>query len=318
VSGLLKFLSIRILLALSTIFAGAVIVFVTMKAAHGDPAAFVLGDFATPAAVATFRAEHHLDEPLLVQLWSWLARMVRGDFGHSLSLYPGRDIGALLLERVPATVFVCGFALVISIVLSLVLGSIAALRHGRPVDTGITAISVFGISMPDFWLGYVLVLIFALQVRWFPAYGFVSPTESISQAFVTATLPAIAIAAPITGSFVRVLRVSLLETADRDYVRAGNALGLSPGFVFIHYVLRNALIPFVTMVGLQVRFLLGGVVVIERIFGVPGIGSLMVDATFARDYLVVEACTVTFLIVVIGANLLTDVVCALLDPRRAR
>jgi peptide/nickel transport system permease protein len=318
VGGLIKFLAMRVFLSLATIFAGAFIVFITMKAAPGDPAAFVLGDFATPAAVAKFRSEHHLDEPLLAQLWSWLAGMVHGDFGLSLSLYPGREIGALLLERVPATVFVCGYALVISIIVSLVLGSIAALRHGRPVDTGITAISVFGISMPDFWLGYILVLLFALEIGWFPAYGFVSPASSISQAFLTATLPAIAIAAPIAGSFVRVLRVSLLETADRDYVRAGNALGLNAGFVFVHYVLRNALIPFVTMVGLQVRFLLGGVVVIERIFGVPGIGSLMVDATFARDYLVVEACTVTFLIVVIAANLLTDIACTLLDPRRAR
>ena len=302
--------------ALLSVLAGGVLVFVLMRLGPGDPAVFVLGDFATPDAVRAFHAEHHLDEALTTQLLRWVAGLLHGDFGLSVSLYRGISIASLLRERLPNTVFVGTFALLISLSMSLVLGSIAALRRGRAADTLITAASVLGISMPDFWLGYVLVLLFALNLHWLPAYGFTSPMQSLGRAFVTGLLPALAIAAPLAAGFTRILRVSLLDTLGRDYVRMGRSIGLHPAFLFVQFALRNALIPFVTIVGLQVRFLLGGVVVIEKIFGVPGVGSLMVDAIFARDYLLVQACAVTFLVVVVVSNFLVDVACTLLDPRR--
>lgn len=315
---LARYLAWRLVGAALTIIAGAAIVFVIMKASPGDPALFVLGDFATPEAVARFRIQHGLDAPVLAQLWTWLAGLFSASFGNSLSLYPDYSISGLILDRLPNTVFVGGLALLLSILVSLVLGSIAAIRRGHLVDTAITSVAVVGVSMPDFWFGYILILAFSLSFNLFPAYGFVNPFDSLWEALVTGFLPAFAIAAPISGAFTRVLRVSLLETLNRDYVRTARSFGIHPLSVFVHFVMRNALIPYVTVIGLQVRFLLGGVVVVEKIFGVPGIGSLMVDAIFARDFQLVQACAVAFLMAVISTNLAVDLVCTLLDPRRAR
>ena len=175
-----------------------------------------------------------------------------------------------------------------------------------------------GISMPDFWLGYVLILLLALTAGLFPAYGFTSPTVSLTGALWSGFLPATAIAAPMTAVFSRTLRSALLDVQHRDYVLAARAFGFGRTTIFLSFVLRNALIPYITVLGLQVRYLLGGVVVIERIFGIAGIGSLMVDASFARDYPVVQACTVTFLVIIMAVNVAVDLTCAALDPRRAR
>lgn len=315
---LVNYLAWRLAGAMLTVVTGAVIVFVIMKASPGDPAIFVLGDYATPEAVARFRQVHGLDDSIIAQLWVWLKGLLGGNFGNSLSLYPDRSISQIIWDRLPNTVFVGGLALVLSILISLVFGSIAAVRRGSVTDTAITTVAVLGVSMPDFWLGYLLILVFSLGLQLFPAYGFVSPMESWAGALASGLLPALAIAAPIAGAFTRVLRVSLLETLLRDYVRTARSFGVHPLRVFISFVMRNALIPYVTVIGLQVRFLLGGVVVVEKIFGVGGIGSLMVDAIFARDFLVVQACAFTFLVAVIVTNLLVDIVCTLLDPRRSR
>ena len=193
----------------------------------------------------------------------------------------------------------------------------AAIRHGRMADVAATSAAIVTISMPDFWLGYVLVLLFSLQLGWFPAYGFTRPGVSLAGAVRSGFLPALAITIPMAGIFARMLRSTLLETLHRAYVTAGRAMGFSRGFVFVHYVLRNALIPYVTAIGLQTRYLLGGVVVIERVFGVAGIGSVMVDAAFARDTVVVQGCAVVFLVIVVAVNLVVDTLCSLLDPRRA-
>ena len=174
---------------------------------------------------------------------------------------------------------------------------------------------VLGVSMPDFWLGSVLVFFLALNFPIFPSYGFVSPVESLGGALLSGFLPALAIAAPMAAVFSRVLRASLLEVMHRPFVQVSRSLGFSGPFVFFHAVLRNALIPYVTVIGLQVRYLLGGVVVIERVFGIPGLGSLMVDGAFGRDYPVIQACALTFLVVVLLTNLLVDLVCTRLDPR---
>jgi peptide/nickel transport system permease protein len=177
--------------------------------------------------------------------------------------------------------------------------------------------AIVTISMPDFWLGYVLVLMFSLHLGWFPAYGFIRPSDSLTGALWSGFLPALAIAVPMAGIFSRMLRSTLLDTFRRAYVTSARAMGFGRLFVYTHYVLRNALIPYVTAIGLQTRYLLGGVVVIERVFGIAGIGSVMVDAAFARDTVVVQGCALVFLVLVIGVNLLVDMLCGVLDPRRA-
>lgn len=304
--------------ALAMMLAGALIVFVVMKAAPGDPALAALGESATPEAVAAFRAEHNLDAPLGEQFVAWLAAIARGDLGNSLTIAGGAPISELLAARLPNTLFVGLYAIAFALIISLTVGSMAAARRGRMVDTVATSVAALGVSMPDFWLGYVLVFFFALNLGWLPSYGFVSPFDSLAGALASGLLPALAIAAPMAAVFARTLRTSLLENANRDYVTVARSFGFRESFVFRHYVFRNSIIPYIVVVGLQIRYLLGGVVVIERVFGIPGVGSLMVDAAFARDFQVVQACTIVFLATVLLVNFTVDVVCAALDPKRSR
>ena len=304
--------------ALATMLAGSLLVFLVMKAAPGDPALIALGDFATPEAIAAFNAEKGLDQSLISQFTAWLAQIIRFDFGESITVAGGQRISDLLAFRLPNTFFIGALAIAIALAISLAVGISAAIWRGTAIDTTATSAAVFGISMPDLWLAYVLILTFSIGLGWFPSYGFTSPTESVSAAFKSGFLPALAIAAPMAAVFARTLRAALLENISKDYVTVARSFGFSAPFVFVHYILRNSLIPFIVVVGLQVRYLLGGVVVIERIFGINGVGSLMIDAAFARDYFVVQACTVVFLAIVLTVNFSVDIVCALLDPKRTR
>ena len=298
-------------------FLGAALVFFVMRAGHGDPALTALGDQATPEAIAAFHRRWGLDAPLVVQFWRWLSGALVGNFGMSMTVAGGVPIADLVASRLPNTLFIGFCAMAIAIAISLVAGTVSALYHGRAIDSAATGMAVLGISMPDFWLSYVLIYLLALGAGLFPSYGFVSPRESLAGALYSGFLPAFAIAAPMAASFTRILRTALIETLYRDHVRVARSLGYSGAFIFVHYVFRNALIPYVTVIGLQVRYLLGGTVVVERIFGIPGIGALMVDAAFGRDYGLVQACALTFLICVLIVNFVVDLLCAALNPRSA-
>ncbi|MDJ0388445.1 ABC transporter permease [Roseomonas sp. E05] len=300
---------------LLTVLAGALAVFFAMKATPGDPALAALGENARPELVEAFRRTHGLDRPLPVQFLAWIGGAVQGDFGRSLTLAGGVPVGELIASRLPVTAFIGLYALVLAATISLVVGTVAALQRGKALDTVMTSFAVLGVSMPDFWLGYVLVFFLALNFPIFPSYGFTAPADSLTGALLSGFLPALAIAAPMAAVFSRVLRAALLEVMHRPYVQVARSLGHSGPFVFLHTILRNALIPYVTIIGLQVRYLLGGVVVIERVFGIPGLGSLMVDAAFGRDYPVIQACALTFLVVVLLTNLLVDFLCMRLDPK---
>ena len=312
----LPFLLARLAGSAAMVAAGALVVFLMMHAVPGDAAVARLGEQASPEALADFRRANHLDGPLAAQFADWAWRALHGDFGTSISLAGGFSTASLIAGSLPNTLFIGAYALLIAIGISLVAGSLAASRHGGIADVAATSGAIVTISMPDFWLGYVLVLLFSLDLGWFPAYGFVRPGQSLPGALHSGFLPALAIAVPMAGVFSRMLRATLIEVFGRAYVVAARALGFGRAFVFAHYVLRNALVPYVTAIGLQARYLLGGVVVIERVFGVPGIGSVMVDAAFARDYVVVQGCAVVFLLVVVAVNLLVDLLCGVLDPRR--
>ena len=296
---------------------GAAAVFFAMRAGHGDPALTVLGDQATPEAIAAFRERWKLNDPVIVQFWRWLSRAVVGDFGVSMTVAGGEPIARLIGLRLPNTLFLGLYALFLAITVSLIAGTVSALRHGRMVDSAATSLAVLGISMPDFWLSYVLVYALALGAGLFPSYGFTPPGESLAGALYSGFLPALAISAPMAAAFTRILRTALLETLYRDHVRVAPSVGYPEGFIFLHHIFRNALIPYVTVIGLQVRYLLGGTVVVERIFGVNGIGTLMVDAAFGRDYPLVQACALTFLAIVLLVNFVVDLICTALDPRQS-
>lgn len=302
--------------ALVTCCVGAFIIFMVMQLAPGDPAVAALGENATTETIAIFRKDHGLDLPLHVQFFNWAGGVLTGDLGRSIAVGAGYPIWDLLGQRIPNTITIAVFALTLAIIAGIAAGTIAALHQGKTVDTVATSGAVLGISMPDFWLSYVLVLIFAIWLKWLPAYGFINPTESFLGTLTTGILPAAAIGAPMAGVFARILRAALLETKRRDYVTAARSYGFADNFIYVHYIFRNALIPFVTVIGLQARYLVGGTVIIERIFGVSGLGTLMIDSALGRDYPVVQACTLTFLVVVLLVNLIVDIVCALLDPRR--
>jgi peptide/nickel transport system permease protein len=317
VTRVLLYVAGRLAGAVVTVLAGALIVFVLIRTGPGDPALAALGDSAVPEAVAAFRAKHGLDAPLPTQFFLWLKGLLQFDFGLSLTIAGGIPISQLIAARLPITAFIGAYAVLIAVLVSLTMGTIAALRRGKAADTIATSAAVLGISMPDFWLSYMLVFAFALGWRLFPAYGFISPVDSLPGALHSGFLPALAIAAPMAAVFSRMLRTSLLEITSREYVMVARSFGFAAPFVFLHYVFRNALIPYVTIIGLQIRYLLGGVVVIERIFGIQGLGSLMVDAAFGRDYPTVLACTVVFLSIVLLVNVVVDLICVALDPRRA-
>jgi len=314
----IKFILIRIVLSIATIIAGAIIVFFVMKAMPGEPALMALGEMASPEAIAAFRAENNLDEPMFKQLLLWFSNIATGDLGKSLSLAGRVPIIELIANRLPNTLFVGIYSLFIAVFISLVMGTLGALKRGKTIDTGATSLAALGISMPDFWLGFVLIFIFSLKLEWFPSYGFKSPLESFSGALFTGLLPAVAISMPMAAVFARMLRASLLENTHRDFVTSGKALGFQPLFIGIHYIFRNSIIPLIVVIGLQARYLLGGVVVIEKVFGIPGLGTLMVSAAFARDYPVIQACTVLFLAIVMIVNLIVDILCAYLDPKKTR
>lgn len=316
--GTARYLALRVGSMLLTLVVGAAAVFFAMKAAPGDPALAVLGESATAESIAAFRLRHNLDAPLVVQFWSWFAAALAGDFGTSLTIAGGRRIAELILQRLPNTIFIGLFAVVMAVLVSLAAGTIAALRRGHAADTIATTVAVVGISMPDFWLSYVLVFALALGLGLFPSFGFTSPLDSFAAALYSGFLPAAAVAAPMAAVFSRTLRATLLDQLHREHVFAARSFGYHPFAIFLFGVFRNALIPYVTIIGLQVRYILGGVVVIERIFGIPGLGSLMVDAAFARDYPVVQACAMVFLAIVLGVNFVVDLICTALDPRRSR
>lgn len=309
---------VRALSALATVVVGAFVIFLVLQLAPGDPAITVLGENANPAAVEAFRREHGLDQPPLAQFGRFLTGAIAGDFGQSLTIGGGVPIVGLLVQRLPNTVFVGLYAMTIAVALSLVLGTLGAWGQGTVADTVLTAGTVTLISMPDFWAGYMLVILLSLQFGLFPAFGFTTPFESFPGALYSGFLPALTVSAHMTGFFSRILRSSLLETWRRNYVVAARSFGFSGPFVYRHYVLRNAIIPLVVVMGLQIRNLLGGMVIVEKIFGIPGLGSLMIDGVFARDYPLVLVCAMTFLALVIAVTFLVDVVCLLLDPRRSR
>ena len=248
-----RFVAGRLLALVLTVLVGSVVVFLVMKAAPGDPAVAALGESARPELVAVFRAKHNLDVAWPLQYGRWLSGVVQGDFGLSLTVASDRKISSLIAARLPNTIFIGLMALSIAVVLSLIAGTIAALRRGKLGDTIATSLAALGISMPDFWLSYVLILVFALGLGLFPAYGFIAPGQSLSGALYSGFLPALAVSAPLAAVFARTLRTSLLEAGNKDYVVAARSFGFRPAYIFVHWIFRNALIPYITIIGRTAR-----------------------------------------------------------------
>jgi peptide/nickel transport system permease protein len=318
--------TVRRLIVLAPMLAGVVvIVFALMHVIPGDPARVLLGEDATPEAVANLRRSFGLDRPLHEQLVVYFGRVLTLDLGRSL--FQNQSVAALIAERLPATVELALLAIVISAALGIALGSIAAVKQGSPVDLACMGFAQLGVSMPVFWLGILLMYLFAVELRWLPAIG---RSDSLPGAFAASVtgdpgalgralshlvMPALALGLTNAAVISRLVRAAMLETLTHDYVRTARAKGLARGAVVWRHALRNALLPVVSIIGIQSGTLLGGAVLTEVIFGWPGLGQLTVNAISQRDIPLVQGVLLTFALMFAFVNLAVDLLYCVIDPR---
>jgi peptide/nickel transport system permease protein len=284
----------------------SIIVFVLIRFVPGDPIDVMYGSEGMDAARrAALSQSLGLDQPVPIQYGRWLLRAVQGDLGNSYRA--GMPVGQIILERLPATLSLAGAAILVSLFIAIPLGILAAVRRNSWLDFSALGFAIFGISLPNFFAGLLLVLIFAVYLHWLPALGTGSWRHVI--------LPAVTLGWALSGTTTRLTRSSMLEELSKDYVRTARGKGLKEQSVVLHHGLRNAMLPTVTMIGLQMGFLIGGIVAVEKVFAWPGIGSLLVDSIFARDYPVVQGVVLVVAVMVVVINLGVDMVYTVLDPK---
>lgn len=305
----------RILYFIPATIAITVIVFLVLHLTTADPVAIMLGESATDESVAALREQMGLNKPLYLQYWGWFSGLLHGDMGSSLTLARGYPIASLIKARLHVTGYLSITAIVITLLIAFPAGTISALRRQKVEDYIATTSAVLGISMPDFWLGFMLVLVFSLTFSLFPTMGYVDFFKNPLGSFHHILLPAMAIAAPMGAVVTRILRSSLLDNINKEHVLVAKSFGMPNRKIFVHYILKNSLIPTITVIGLQIRYLLGGVVVIEKVFSLPGLGSLLADAVFARDFFVVQSIAMVIVFIILSLNLIIDVLYVFIDPR---
>lgn len=300
-----SFVLSRLLTATFVVFGVVCLVFLLIHMVPGDPVEIMLGESARPADRAALRAALGLDGPITTQLYHYLEGLMHLDLG--TSLHTRAPIAGMLAERLPATLELAVAALALALVIALPLGVTAAVHQGRLWDTGAMGFSLLGISIPNFWLGPLLILVFSFWLGWTPVSGREGPASLV--------LPAITLGASLAAVLARMVRSTLLEVLNEDFIRTARAKGLPEHSVVWRHALRNAWLPVVTLLGLQLGALLAGAVITETVFSWPGIGSLMVESIQKRDYPVVQACVLLISLAYVLVNTLTDLVYAWVDPR---
>ncbi|HEY8368188.1 MAG TPA: ABC transporter permease [Thermodesulfobacteriota bacterium] len=291
----------------------ALFVFVLLRVAPGDPAAIIAGDYATAEDIARIRTALGLDQPMHVQVAIWFGRLLRGDLG--TSIFSGLPVTTLIAQRLEPTVSLTVLTMLVSVLLAVPLGILAAWRQGSWIDRSIMVFAVSGFSMPVFWLGFLLVWAFAIQLSWLPVQGFVPMSQGVWASLRHLILPAVTLSLVFMALIARMTRASMLGVLQEDYIRTAHAKGAPPGTVLARHALKNASAPIVTIIGLGFALLIGGVVVTESVFAIPGIGRLTVDAILRRDYPVIQGVILIVSGVYVLLNLVVDLVYALLDPR---
>jgi peptide/nickel transport system permease protein len=309
------YLARRLLLVAPVLLGVSIVVFMVLHLAPGDPAEIMLGPQATKEDLERLRTELGLTEPLPVQYVRWLGHVVQGDLGRSL--WMKRPVLTEVLGRFKATLILTGTALLLSTAGGLALGIASATRPNSVLDRTSAVASLFGVSMPSFWLGIVLMVIFALWLGWLPASGMFSPYGGgdAHDLLLHLLLPAVTLAAASVTIIARLTRSTMLETLSQDFIRTARAKGVVERGVVLRHGLRNALIPIVTVVGVQAGYLLGGAVLTETVFAWPGVGTLMVQGILARDFPLVQGCVLVVALSFVLVNLAVDLLYAWLDPR---
>jgi ABC-type dipeptide/oligopeptide/nickel transport system permease component len=306
----LAYLLHRVALAAIVLLGLLVLTFLLIHLVPGDPVQVTLGSRATPESIATARHQLGLDRSLLAQFWAFLSHSVTGNFGHSLTL--NAPVGEIVGQRIGPSAYLILYGLLISIVLGVPLAIVSALRPNGIVDNAIRLTTTFAFAMPQFWLGLMLALIFGLGLKWFPVSGYSSGFGGILR---TLTLPALTLGLMLTTIVVRTLRSSLLEVLETEYVEAARSRGLKEWRVIFKHAFRNAIMSTITVMSVNVGFLIGGTVVIESVFQIPGVGSLLLQSVQRRDYELVQALALLAGTAVVVLSLVTDLVQAAVDPR---
>ncbi|MFZ5918030.1 MAG: nickel ABC transporter permease [Chloroflexota bacterium] len=311
----MAFFIVRRLIALVPILLFvSLIVFSIMRLIPGDPVDVMYGtEGISKETQAAIRHKLGLDQPILVQYFRWLRRLLTGDWG--VSFINGQPVLDTILLKLPKTYLLATASMILALLISFPLGIIAAVNRNTGIDYGAMVLALLGISVPSFWMGIMLVLVFALKLGWLPSIGYVSFIESPWEALKHLVLPSFAMGTALTGTFTRLVRSSLLEILAQDYVRTARAKGLMERVVILRHALKNAIIPVVTVVGMWFGFLLSGSVVIESIFSWPGVGQLLVNSILSRDYPVVQNVVLVVSVTFVLVNLLVDIAYTFFDPR---
>jgi len=307
------FLLRRIALIVPTLFFVSLLIFGLQQLLPGDPATALAGEDRDPAVIAFLREKYHLDQPLPVRYALWVEAVARGDLGESIRIK--RPVFDLIAEKLPVTGELALMALLVALAIGLPAGIIAAVKNGTPVDYGVSMAALWGLSIPNFWLGILLILLFSVELGLLPASGFVSPGESLKQNLLTLIMPAFVLGNAIAAVMMRHTRSAMLQVLGADFVRTARAKGLPEIWVILRHALRNALIPVVTLGALEFGTLLSGAVLTEQVFTIPGFGKLIVDAVFNRDYAVVQGVVLFTAFAYILLNLFADIAYVVLNPR---
>ena len=310
---MLHYIRVRLMAMIPVLVGMSILVFVMMRLIPGDVAVVFLGTKPTPEAIAAFRHKVGVDKPMYVQYFDWIGRLATGDLG--ISLTTGTNIRTELINRLPVTLELTTLAIMIAVLLAVPMGVLAALRHNSSVDLGLTSLGMIGLSLPNFWLGTMLVFLFSVRMQWFPPGGFVSFTDDPVGNLKSMALPAFSLGVVSASVIMRMTRSSMLEVVRQDYVRTARAKGLTGLLIVRRHLLKNALIPVITVAGMEVGYLFGGAFLIENVFYLPGIATYALLAVNQRDYPVLQTVVLLVTFVFMLINLVVDVIYTYLDPR---
>jgi peptide/nickel transport system permease protein len=310
---MIGFVVTRIFSAVPVLLIVSVVTFLIIWIVPGDVAAEIAGSDATPAQLEAIRQRLGLDRPLTERAAIWYGNLLSGDLGHSYLL--NRSVASAVAERLPVTLSLAGLALMLATMLGMLAGVCAAIRHNSAIDQGVMTVALLGLSIPDFWFGLVLIILFGVQLGWLPTGGFVSPAEDLLGWIRSMTLPALTLAFTQMGVIARMTRSSMLEVMGQDYVRTARAKGLRSRTVVFKHGLLNAMIPILTVIGVMTGVVLGGAVVIESVYSLPGVGRLIIGAIQRRDYPIIQGSLLVTAATFVLVNIVVDILYGWLDPR---
>ncbi len=310
---MIAFIAKRMVATIPVMGVVALFVFLMLRLSPGDPAAIIAGPYASPEHIDLIREQLGLNEPIVVQFGTWIWTLMQGDLG--ISIFSDLPVTHLIAQRLEPTLMLSLTTIVFAILVAVPMGVVAAWKSNTWIDRSIMIFAVAGFSIPVFVLGYMLIWQFSLELKWLPVQGYISPFEDLGKFFWHITLPTVTLSVIYIALIARITRASVIEVLEEDYIRTARAKGQTETKVLIGHALRNAAVPIVTVIGLGVALLIGGVVITESVYNVPGLGRLVVDAILARDYPIIQGLILMFSLVYIVVNFVIDIAYTLLDPR---